>query len=282
MRSRDESAPFAMPRRAAIEAALGSPLEDVAATRGGDANSAAIARIGDQRIFVKWNDHALPGQFRCEALGLALLRDAVADLAIVPRPLAHRDAPDATSFLAMEWIDRGSPGRDHDERLGRALAAIHRTSDARGFGFEIDGACGTRPQPNGFLPRWSDFYARRRLRHQARLCAERGMAATDVARIEAIASDLAERLAPSDEPPALIHGDLWSGNVFAATDGRPVLADPAPYFADREAEFGMMRLFGNFSPRVYAAYDEAFPRRHGHEQRLWLYRLYHELNHFAT
>ena len=41
----------------------------------------------------------------------------------------------------------------------------------------------------------------------------------------------------------------------------------------------MMRMFGGFGPRCEAAYEEVWPLVAGAEQRITLYRLYHELNH---
>jgi fructosamine-3-kinase len=41
----------------------------------------------------------------------------------------------------------------------------------------------------------------------------------------------------------------------------------------------MMRLFGGFGPRVFAAYEEAFPLAPGHEERVALYQLYPLLVH---
>ena len=56
------------------------------------------------------------------------------------------------------------------------------------------------------------------------------------------------------EPPARLHGDLWSGNVLAGTDGRPWLIDPSVYGGHREVDLAMLRLFGAPSERVFAAY----------------------------
>jgi protein-ribulosamine 3-kinase len=41
----------------------------------------------------------------------------------------------------------------------------------------------------------------------------------------------------------------------------------------------MMRLFGGFGPRVFAAYAEAYPLAPGHEERVPLYQLYPLLVH---
>ena len=49
------------------------------------------------------------------------------------------------------------------------------------------------------------------------------------------------------EPPARVHGDLWSGNVHAGADGRPWLIDPAAHGAHRELDLAMLRLFGTIS-----------------------------------
>ena len=41
----------------------------------------------------------------------------------------------------------------------------------------------------------------------------------------------------------------------------------------------MMTLFGGFSSRMFAAYEEAWPLEAGWRDRNPLYRLYHLLNH---
>jgi fructosamine-3-kinase len=64
------------------------------------------------------------------------------------------------------------------------------------------------------------------------------------------------------------------------TSRGPALIDPACYYADREMELGMMKLFGGFSSMVWSAYDEEFPLPEGWKQRIRLYQLYHVLNHY--
>jgi len=58
-----------------------------------------------------------------------------------------------------------------------------------------------------------------------------------------------------------------------------VIFDPASYYGHREAEFGMMRLFGGFGARCEAAYQEVWPFQPGVDRRIALYQLYHQLNH---
>ena len=80
--------------------------------------------------------------------------------------------------------------------------------------------------------------------------------------------------------PALVHGDLWSGNAAMLPDGTPVVFDPAIHFADRETDLAMAELFGGFPSGFYAAYRRTAPVAGGYEQRKTLYNLYHVLNHF--
>jgi len=57
------------------------------------------------------------------------------------------------------------------------------------------------------------------------------------------------------------------------------LIDPAVYGGHREMDLAMMRLFGGFSERVFAAYAEAFPLSTGHPERVLLCQLYPLLVH---
>ena len=78
---------------------------------------------------------------------------------------------------------------------------------------------------------------------------------------------------------SLLHGDLWSGNYGADSDGNPVVYDPACYYGDHEADLAMMELFGSPGARFFAAYREHFPIDDGYPLRRDLYNLYHLLNH---
>ena len=86
-------------------------------------------------------------------------------------------------------------------------------------------------------------------------------------------------LIPADSKPALIHGDLWSGNYMISANG-PALIDPASCYTDREMELGIVTMFGGFSQQFYDAYQEAYPLPSDWRERNRLYQLYHILNHY--
>jgi fructosamine-3-kinase len=86
--------------------------------------------------------------------------------------------------------------------------------------------------------------------------------------------DRLEQLCGPPEPPARLHGDLWAGNAIVDRNGIPYLVDPAVYGGHREIDLAMMRLFGGFSARVFAAYDEVYPVAPGLPERVPLYQLY--------
>lgn len=263
---------------------------------------------------VKWRHHppqaeGWPPFFEAEARGLALL--AATGTVRVPQVYAHGLATDTRpAFIAMEWIDcrplgKGDfrwPSAETVEAvttrgpgptsvtaegkvpapgtvLGRQLAALHRiTADA--YGLDHNNYCGDTPQDNRPLASWVAFYGQRRLGFQMELAGQRGlMPLQRRRRLERLISELGRWIDESTCRPALLHGDLWSGNWLVDATGSPVLIDPAVYYGDREAELAMCRLFGGFPPEFYRAYDQAWPPAAGRDERIPLYQLYHLLNH---
>lgn len=167
----------------------------------------------------------------------------------------------------MERLDSAPPAPDHDERLGRGLAELHRVGGPPGL--ERANFVGTLPQDNRGCANWCEFYVERRLRP---LMLNRWRD-----RFERLFAALPHWL--PEEPLSRLHGDLWAGNALVGPQGEPCLIDPAVYIGHREVDLAMMRLFGGFGPRVWAAYEEAFPLSDGHQDRLPLYQLYPLLVH---
>jgi fructosamine-3-kinase len=258
---------------AALAAALGSAVAGTRPLSGGDINDAFEVTLADGRqVFVKSNARSPRGMFAAEAKGLAWLAAGGASLRI-PRVLAVSPPDDPAQFLALEMVARGRPARDFDERLGRGLAELHRRAPG-GFGLDHDNFVGRLPQSNAAAATWPEFYRTRRLEAQLRRAADGGLASGRMKRgFDRLFGELEDLVGPA-EPPARLHGDLWGGNLLCDDRGLPCLIDPAVYGGHREIDLAMMRLFGGFGERVFAAYDEAWPLADGHAERVVLYQLY--------
>lgn len=244
---------------------------------GGDISQVERVVTTGGAFVVKRHVTAPPGFFHAEAAGLTALRRSGTSLR-VPEVLAVGD--DTAPLIVLEDLGRGRSHEHVDEVVGRGLAELHRHHADR-FGFDRETFCGLTPQPNAWTDRWVAFYGEQRLRPQVARATHTGqLSSGDAGLLDALIAKLDTLIDEPVDGPSLIHGDLWSGNLHIAADGRPALIDPSVAFAHREAEFGMMTLFGGFGARVYDAYEDAFPLEPGWRERNPLYQLYHLLNHF--
>lgn len=195
-----------------------------------------------------------------EAAGLRWLAAAGAR---VPRIVAE-----SPSALVLERVPPGSLDAAGEEDLGRMLATVH-AAGAPSFGSLpaegrfLVGAC-ELDSPEG--DDWNSYY----LEHRCLPLARRVGLEREVA---AVVVD-----APV-EPPARLHGDLWTGNVLADDRGRPWLIDPAAYGGHRELDLAMLDLFGSIPPRTAAAYEEVAPLADGWRARIPLWQLFPLLVH---
>ncbi len=264
--------------RTALEQTLAATITRVQGIAGGDINDAHAVELSDGRkVFVKTHARAAPTMFSREAEGLSWLAEA--DAIRIPGVLAHSD-PDGPGphFLALEFIARGPRKRDFDVVLGRSLAALHRAG-APFFGLGRGNFIATLEQDNRRCADWSEFYATRRLLPQVRLAVERGHAPRSwLGRFDRLAEIMDDLVGPP-EPPARLHGDLWSGNVHSDESGTPCLIDPAVYGGHREIDLAMLALFGGLSQRLLDAYHEVHPLAAGRGAREPLYQLYPLLVH---
>ena len=275
---------------AALAHALGQPVARLAPVADGDLNDAYAATLADgSRVFVKTSaDPAAAGSFAAEAEGLRWLADAGA--LSVPDVLAVADDPPARAssaspppadpaapppadpaappagprFLALRWIDAGPSTPPAEQALGRGLARLH-AAGAPSFGGPADTLrIGPLALPNEPAPDWPTFYAARRLEPLARLAHDRHALPSDApALLDRLIARLPQ-LAGPPEPPARVHGDLWSGNVLTDTRGGPWLIDPAAHGGHRELD-----------------YEEVAPLAAGARERVALWQLAPLLLHAA-
>ena len=195
-----------------------------------------------------------------EAAGLRWLAEAGARVPSIVSEAADR--------LVLQRIETGLLSAAGEEELGRMLAGVHLAGAPRfgslpAPGRFLVGRC-ELPSPEG--DDWNAYYLEHRL---LPLAARVGLTA-DVSRV---------RVEAPVEPPARLHGDLWSGNVLADREGRPWLIDPAAYGGHREVDLAMLALFGQVPARTLSSYDEAHPLADGWRERVGLWQLFPLLVH---
>ena len=252
----------------AIEREVGARPVESATVSGGDVAEAARVTLDDDRtIFVKTHANPPAGFFTTEANGITWLRESGAVL--LPEVLAVADDP---PFLALQWIDEGSPDADTEASLGRALADLHRAG-APFFGREDQRSTGSRGLPNEPCDTWVEFYATQRLIPLARMARDQGVLDTATVRLLDQVTERLDDLGGDPEPPARLHGDLWAGNRLVDDEGRSWLIDPAAHGGHREFDLAMMRLFGGYGDACFAEYDSAFPLGDGWQDRVPLHQL---------
>lgn len=261
---------------AQISQATGKPFQisHRRSVGGGSVNQAYAVTEGDRSYFVKLNQADRVEMFAAEALGLRQMFDS--NTIRVPQPIAWGTAG-SSAYIVLEWLDIGYGDHQAWEEMGRNLAAMHRVTSARGFGWERNNTIGFMPQINNWTENWVEFWTKQRLGYQFQLANQRGGRFPQQAQLLAAVPKILTGYQPQ---PSLVHGDLWTGNAAVTVQGEPVILDPATYFGDREVDLAMSQLFGSFPANFYSAYNQALPLESGYKTRKILYNLYHILNHF--
>lgn len=242
---------------------------------GGCINQAWWISDSEREFFVKANTEDSLLMFEAEAEGLAEL--AATQTVRVPKSIGYGIAA-GQAWLILEYLPLGHGGVRAMERLGHQLAALH-AQPRPAFGWHRDNTIGTTPQINTCCDDWIEFWREQRLGVQLDRAARHGYTGALQQQGEQLRIRLDGLFAGYRPTPALLHGDLWSGNTGCTMQGEPVIFDPAVYYGDREADLAMTELFGGFPECFYAAYRAVLPLAVGYPQRRTLYNLYHILNH---
>lgn len=242
---------------------------------GGDINAVFKVKIDQATFCIKQNHRdQFPKMLVKEANGLNELADK--SNFYIPEVIGtHEDH--TSQYLVMEFIESGAKSSGFWENFGMRLAHMHKQTSEH-FGWEEDNYIGSLHQSNKQHDNWAIFYTEERILPQVKL-------AFDSNKVDAAFVHSAERLCSQlndlfpEEPPALLHGDLWSGNFLVDSNGDPVLIDPSVYYGHREMDLGMMYLFGGFSDALFEVYHEEFPLEKNWKERIPLTQLYPLLVH---
>ncbi|MGO2659698.1 fructosamine kinase family protein [Mycetocola reblochoni] len=202
-----------------------------------------------------------------------LAAQSAAGGATVVRVLGRDD-----SGLTEERIETASPNPADATAFGGQLAITHRIEGAR-WGEGPAGWTGPGYQgPNEHLlelpvrahERWGRMYAEDRVRP---LLADSGIRGSGLDALERLCGRLERGDFDTDDTPARLHGDLWSGNLLWSPLG-VVLIDPSAHVGHRETDLAALALFGTpHLDRIVAGYERVQPLAPGWRDRVELHQL---------
>lgn len=252
-----------------------SAIDAVQKLHGGDIHEAFRLRIGQQSLFLKTNSKEnLNALFESEAKGLALLNEASTLKVPAVIKVLHQGQ---NSYLITEFVEKAEPNKSFWQNFAAGLAQQHRKSN-EAFGLSHNNYIATLLQSNTLNASWSDFFILERIEPMLKMAIDKAtIPRSDLGlfdRLFALLSDFFP-----EEKPALLHGDLWSGNFIACRDSQACIFDPAVYFGHREMDLAMTTLFGGFDKAFYDAYQDHFPLEPAWSERLPIANLYPLLVH---
>ncbi|XP_059588167.1 ketosamine-3-kinase isoform X2 [Alligator mississippiensis] len=220
----------------------------------------------------------------------------------VPKPIKVIDLPGGTTLFVMEHLEMKGLNR-HSGKLGQQLADLHLHNQKIGerlkkegntvgksqgetdvqfvdqFGFNTVTCCGYLPQVNDWQNDWVTFFATQRIQPQMDMI-EKNSGDREARELWAqLQLKIPSLFCDMEIIPALLHGDLWGGNV-AEDDSGPIIFDPASFYGHSEYELAIAGMFGGFNSSFYSAYHSKIPKAPGFEKRLKLYQLFHYMNHW--
>lgn len=259
--------------QAEVESVLFAPITRATLVQGGDISEALKIELEDgQAFFLKFhkgNFNASKSIFTQEVKGLNTLRSVNTSL-VIPEVISHNN-----SYLLLEYLEEEKQGNDF--QFGVDIAKLHKSSNEL-FGFSEDNYIGSIGQSNRYHADWLEFFIRERIEPLVNKAMEGGLLSNKYSRIFERVFNYTYVIFP-DEPPALLHGDLWSGNYLFTKQGQAAIYDPAVYYGHREMELAMTTLFGGFNPAFYDGYQTEYPLQTGWEERQKLCQLYPLLVH---
>lgn len=227
-------------------------------------------RVKNTEYFIKWTQGDHQGLFDAEAKNLRMIHTTGAIQ--VPQVLGVGQL-DEKEYLMMECIESADKHANYWHDFGEKLAHLHKNTSSLGHGLDYTNFIGAATQENSWKKDGVDFFIENRLNKQVdRALYDRKITPELAEKFHGLYEKLPDLL--PHEAPALIHGDLWSGNAMVNERGLVTLVDPCCYYGLREAELAFTTMFGGFDTKFYEAYHATFPIEKGFHERIPLYNLY--------
>ncbi|XP_031455035.1 fructosamine-3-kinase-like isoform X2 [Phasianus colchicus] len=220
----------------------------------------------------------------------------------VPQPIKVIDLPGGGAMFVMEYLKMKHLNK-YSSKLGEQIADLHLYNQKLGeklrkegntigkgasysefqyvdkFGFHKATCCGYIAQVNEWQSDWPSFFIRHRLQAQLDLI-EKDYGDREARELwSQLKVKIPEMFSDVEIVPALLHGDLWAGNV-AEDDSGPIIFDPASFYGHSEFELAIAGMFGGFSSSFFSAYHSKIPKAPGFEKRNKLYQLFNYINHW--
>ncbi|KAK0505627.1 fructosamine kinase PKL/CAK/FruK [Armillaria luteobubalina] len=240
--------------------------------------------LGDT-YFAKLGRPSEAEQYQGEVESLKAIDAAASGLA--PKVIAS-GVDNGRPYFISYYKDFGSLLDSAGAELGKRLATeLHQYSSDCGFGFDVPTFCGATRMKNGWFDTWEECYSEMIGDLLSQL---RGKGGSVIPKLlgTAICSiresrTLRVETGPLKIKPALLHGDLWSGNTgVERLTGKSIIFDPSSFYGHNEADLAIARIFGGIPHSFFVAYHQHFPKTEPidqYEQRGDLYELFHYLNH---
>lgn len=237
---------------------------------GGDTHNSYLLHSSGPDFFLKLNENSKSCLFSAEAKALSAI--LATQTIRTCRPLCTGQNQ-GYSYLLLEGFNLETDGDWY--LAGQQLAQMHLAPAADYYGFNHPSYCGKTYQPSNMDTSWANFFAQHRIGHQLALLRGKPSSAPEIQTVQEV---VRQHLADHCPKPALVHGDLWRGNMGFHHD-QPVVFDPACYYGDPETDLAMTELFGRLPEGFYRGYDGCRPIDQGYSERRPIYQLYHLLNH---
>ncbi len=255
---------------------LGNDLpKSISRVYGGNIHSSWQIKTGKKNFFLKRNERK-EKLLKFEEYCLRDLRKKInQENIIIPKVISYLNVEDV-ELLLMEWIDMHNADQ---KKLGKGLGEMHlksHESSPNRYGYPIKGYIGTTEQIEGWENNWINCFINLRIEPQLKILKNDLL---DIQTKNLITEKIKSELDIHEPTNALVHGDLWSGNIGMDDSGKGVIFDPASWWADCEVDLAMTSLFGGFNQEFYEEYHKIMPLKKGFERRIFIYNFYHILNH---